>query len=222
MRKAARMAWTFFFTIVVTTLFFFLPITPARAPHGGKNLLGGRTIASMQEEEFDRKLLKYQLCYGVNFNSASTTLERRRVCKAMLMHQLDLAFEKSGAYLRAPVEFQCDDTAFGKKEWENSGVAVVALKPNAEEESIERALASYIDYKKINSVEEGAVKEACDFLTSCKTSMRTLSFRQIGTCLTTKNVMHRRVLLDEIGTMIFSSRTEPRFLYTELVEQPRK
>lgn len=216
------MAWSSLFTMVATLLFFAFTISPARAPQGGKNSLGGRTIASMQEEDFDRRLMNYQICYGVRFFPASATFERRRVCKAMLVHRLDLAFQKSGAFLKNPVEFHCDDTAFGKKEWENNGVPAAALKPNAEYQAMDKLLEANMEYRSVTDSEEQYVKETCQFLTSCKNSMRRFYLRQVGECLSTPNVLRRKVLIDEIGTMVFSPQAEPKVLYSELVDEARK
>lgn len=216
------MAWTLSFTFLVTTLFFFFTISSAKAPQGGKNSLGGRTIASIQEQEFDRRILNYQLCYGVKFFPDSATFERRRVCKAMLVHRLDLAFSKQGAYLKNPIEFHCGDTAFGKKEWDNSGTPAVALRPNAEYETMDKALEANMDYRSVSPAEEDFARESCAFLTDCKNSMRHFSIRQMGTCLSTTNVTHRKILFDEIGTMVFSPKSEPKILYSELLEEARK
>jgi hypothetical protein len=168
-----RTAWSYSATVLLSIFFYFVAIVPARAPRGGKNSLGGRTIASVQEEEFDHRLLNLQLCYGVRFDGGKSTPARRRVCKALVVHALDKALAAPGAILKAPVEFVCDDTAFPKEEPARDFLPVrVHLKPNAEFLAIQQTLDKSLE--SVSTTESNALnaRETCEFLTDCKWAMR--------------------------------------------------
>lgn len=225
MERAARIAWGVIAPMLLAVLFLLFTVAPARAPQGGKNSLGGRTIASMQEEDFDRRIMRYQLCYGVRFRGEQSTQERRRVCKAMLVHRLDSVFEKPGAFFRVPVEFQCEDTAFGHREPSSVEFESVSLKPNAEFRAIDRFLSAHLEQTEASEREDHFAREACMFLTECKWAMRPnhLSIRKLASCLSTPDIAHRRILLDEIGAMLFRSKGgRAKLLYSELLKDARK
>lgn len=217
MKRAVKLAWSLGATTLLALLLFLFFINPARAPSGGKRWTGGRTIASLQEEDFDRRLLQLQLCYGVKVVADQCTLERRRVCKALVVHELEKAVAQPGAYLKSPLEFHCQDTAVGKSIWDDEDS--VSLRPNSEISSIQEALGSHLARSEGGS--HGQAREACDFLTECKWSMRprSLSLRKVASCLATPNATHRRVLLDEAGAMLFGGKKGRRNnLYSRLVE----
>lgn len=225
MKRAARIAWSFFGTTLLAVLFLLFTVAPARAPHGGKKFLGGRTIAAIQEEDFDRKILQYQLCYGVRLRAEEATKERRRVCKALLIHRLDAALGKPGTYLREPVEFHCEDTAFGRRKPANADADAVALKPNAEFRAIDGLLERRLETVEVSDREDSFAREACDFLTECKLAMRPnqIALRKLASCLATPDMVHRRILLDEIGAMLFRAKGgRSKILYAELLEEARK
>jgi hypothetical protein len=47
-----------------------------------------------------------------------------------------------------------------------------------------------------------------------------LSFRKLGACFTTGNLTHRKILLDEVGSMIFKSKqSRTKILYADLLQQ---
>ena len=96
MRRAVKVAVSLGVTLALALVISFLMISPARAPSGGKLWTGGRTIASLQEEDFDKRLLKLQLCYGIRIDTEQCTLERRRVCKALVAHEMEAALEAPG------------------------------------------------------------------------------------------------------------------------------
>ncbi len=219
MKQAVKVAWSLGVPALLAVLLFFFLVVPARAPSGGKLWTGGRTIASLQEQDFDRRLLKLQICYGVRVQASQCTLERRRVCKAMVVHELESALDAQGKYLRAPLQFQCEDTALTKSR--DSSQDLVSLRPNAEISSIQAALKTGLSQAAVNLVLHQEAREACEFLTECKWAMRpqSLSLRRIGSCLSTANATHRKVLLDEVGAMLFGGKGERRnTLYPQLVE----
>jgi hypothetical protein len=219
MRRIAKTAWSMLATGFLAAGLFLLFATPARAPHGGKRALGGRTIASMQEQDFDKRLLHYQLCYGVRFVAERATLERRRVCKAILVHRLDRSLGVPGAYLKAPVEFHCEDTVFTRATASEVGISVV-LKPNSEFQAIDKAIESALEVTTVGESTDLFAREACEFLTSCKLAMSgpQLSLRKLGSCFTTKNLVHRKILLDELGAMVFKAKeNQTKILYAELL-----
>lgn len=224
MKRVAKMAWSFLATTVLAAVLFLFLVEPARAPHGGKKSLGGRTIASMQERDFDHRLLHYQLCYGIRFHADKATVERRRVCKAMLVHRLDRALSQPGSYFRAPIDFQCEDTVFTRSTASAANISVL-LKPNSEFEAIDRVVDANRELATAGESTDRFAKKACEFLTDCKLAMSSsgLSFRKLASCFSTGDLTHRKILLDEVGAMIFSSRQSgTKILYAELLEQAHK
>jgi hypothetical protein len=221
MKRVVKMAWSLIATMFLAGIFFLFLVAPARAPHGGKNSLGGRSIASMQEKDFDGKLLHYQLCFGVKLNAYQATLERRRVCKVILVHRLAKVFAKPGSYLRAPMEFYCEDTVFTRSTASADTLSVL-LKPNQEFAAIDRAVEANLETENVGESTHNFAKSACEFLTDCKLAMNgtNLSFRKLGACFTTGNLTHRKILLDEVGSMIFKSKqSRTKILYADLLQQ---
>lgn len=220
MKRAVKLAGSLSATLVLAAMLFLFLANPARAPAGGKRWTGGRTIASLQEEEFDRRLLKLQLCYGVKVVADRCTLERRRVCKAMLVHELEPVLEAKGNYLKTPVEFHCQDTAVGKPLLDDEDS--VSLRPNLESAAIHGALSSNLSQLTPSDSQHQRVREACEFLTDCKWSMRPQSFslRKLASCISTPDATHRKVLLNEAGKMLFGGKAARRnTLYSRLVEK---
>lgn len=219
MNRMAKFAWSGITSVALVVLFSFFAIVPARAPSGGKLWTGGRTIASLQEEDFDRRLMKYQLCYGVKLVADQCTLERRRVCKAMLVHEMETALATSNRFLKAPVEFRCEDTALSHSVTADD---LVGLRPNGETKAIQSTLEPALQQDAtVSSLQHEEARGACEFLTDCKWAMRprSFSFRKLASCLTTPNATHRKVLLNEVGAMVFGGRgARSRTLYSNLVD----
>lgn len=223
MRRVAKVAWSLFASVALAAAFFLFLVTPARAPYGGKNSLGGRTIASIQEREFDHRLMFYQLCYGVRFSAEKATLERRRVCKAMLVHRLDQALTVPGAYLKSPVAFRCEDTIFSSRKEE--GDDAIGLKPNKEFAAIDGVFAGQLERATVGESTDQFARDACEFLTGCKlaTTSHQLSFRKLASCFTTGDLTHRKILLNEVGAMLFRAKaSQTKILYADLLEEAHK
>ena len=193
--------------------------SPARAPSGGKNWTGGRTIAALQEEDFDKRLLHLQLCYGVSLVADQCTLERRRVCKAILVHELEKTLEAPGHFLKDSVEFHCEDTALNR-----SGLdfGSVSLKPNGEIAAIQSTLREKLEARSPTESAHFLASGACQFLTDCKWAMKPSAFslRKIASCALTTNPTHRTVLLNEVGAMVFGGKkaVRRRTLYPSIME----
>jgi hypothetical protein len=221
MKKIMGFAWSSVSTALVCAMLFFGMITPARAPKGGRGSLGGRTIASIQEEDFDKKLLNYQVCYGVSFDAGNATQERRRACKAMLVHKLEGAFAKRGTFLTSPVLFRCENTSFGAEQWQDwQEHPVVALHPNHEFLAIEALLARYSDSIQVDTDREQNARETCHFLSECKDALRFdhFSFRRVSSCLLDDSAERRTYMLDTIGNMLFRSKfSHERLLFAEIL-----
>ena len=223
MRRAVKVAVSLGVTLALALVISFLMISPARAPSGGKLWTGGRTIASLQEEDFDKRLLKLQLCYGIRIDTEQCTLERRRVCKALVAHEMEAALEAPGAYLRIPIDFRCDDTAVGKPIGMEDDA--VSLRPNGELDAIQSALRSALLQNGSGDSRHGEARSACEFLTDCKWATRpqTFSIRKLTSCAVTPNAVHRRILLNEVGAMVFGGKGGRRTtLYPALVEASGK
>jgi hypothetical protein len=220
MKRAAKQLWSIFVVLLLSTAMFLFTISPARAPHGGKNSLGGRTIASLQEREFDQKLLQFQLCYSVNFNAERATPERRRVCKALLVHRLEKFLANPGSYLKAPMEFHCEDTVFSRPKGKDDDLIHVAMQPNKEFEAIDVAIQANLEPGSVGESLDRKAKQACSFLTDCKLAMgpQGLSFRKLAQCFSTGNVTHRKILLDEVAAMLFKAKEQQnKILYADLL-----
>ncbi len=222
MKRVARIAWSFFATTLLAFLFFLFFISPARAPHGGKNSLGGRSIASLQEQEFDQRILLYQLCYGVKFVAENATVERRRVCKAMLVHELQRVLETPGNHFKVPMEFRCEDTVFTRAK-EAEGISV-ALQPNKEFQAIEGAVQKNLEQATVGESTDQFARDACSFLTDCKLAMGSKGFsvRKLAACFSTNNITHRKILLNEVGNMVFRAKENRKILYADLLEEAHK
>jgi hypothetical protein len=140
------------------------------------------------------------------------------------VHSLDKALAAPGAITKFPVEFRCEDTVFPKNASTGDVAGItVSLKPNEEFKAIDEALAKAIET--IPATEEQALnaRETCEFLTDCKWAMRrqNLSFRKLGACLTTPNLAHRKIILDEVGAMLFRVKArQSRVLASELLQKP--
>lgn len=221
MRRVVRIAWSLSASFILAVALFLFLAVPARAPRGGKHSLGGRTIASVQEEEFDRRILHYQLCYGIRFSAERATLERRRVCKAMLVNRLSRVLDEPGKYFRVPVEFHCEDTVFSRAPASESGVSV-SLQPNREFTAIDQAIRSNLEVENVGESTDRFAREACEFLVDCKHAMRpsSLSLRKLASCFSTGDLTHRKVLLDEVGAMLFRAKAnQTKILYSELLNE---
>jgi hypothetical protein len=219
MKRAAKIASSLVATTTLAVLLFLFLVNSARAPVGGKRWSGGRTIASLQEEDFDRRLLKLQLCYGVKVIADQCTLERRRVCKALVVHELEKSLGAAGNYLKTPVEFHCQDTAVGKTLLDDEDS--VSLRPNGEIPSIHGALNAHLGHLEETGARDQQAREACEFLTDCKWSMRpqTLSLRKLASCISSPNATHRKLLLSEAGAMLFGGKAGRRYtLYSRVVQ----
>jgi hypothetical protein len=219
LRTAIKAAWSCGASIFLAAFLFLFVVAPARAPQGGKKFLGGRTIASQQEEDFDQRLLHYQLCYGVKFAAEEATLERRRVCKALLVHRLQAVLNRPGAYFREPLEFRCENTVNSRRL--SSGVAVV-MQPNHDFQAIDLAITRNLETANVGESADRFAREACTYLTDCKIAMNRFSLRKVGTCLSTWNVTHRKILLNEVGAMLFRAKgSQDRILYSDLLDEAR-
>src|SRR3989338_2914727 len=115
---------------------------PAIAPKGEFFFSANRTLASLQEQEFDRELNRLRLCYGVGFESLNISLDRRRSCKAILVKKLKHAVVDTAKYFARPIKFQCQDTAETDAIWEDwRGNFIIMLQPNSEKERIDTMIA---------------------------------------------------------------------------------
>lgn len=203
---------------VLVCVLFFAVIHPARAPQGGKKSLGGRTIASVQEEEFDHTLQKYQYCYGLRFSSENATQERRRSCKAIFVHKVEeILSRKPGSYFKEPMDFQCQDTAFSPQRKNANLDNWIFLRPNQELAVLENVLSANVVSIEVAPGLEERAKDVCDFMVDCKAAMRKLSARKIASCFTESNSYKRRVMLDSLGQIIFHGKADRARLIPELL-----
>ncbi len=206
MRRAFRIVWSGLGTLVLSVLLFLLLVEPARAPKGGRKSLGGRTIASLQEEDFDRTLYRYEVCYGVKLEAVQATPERRRVCKALLVHELNSTLDAPGSFLEGPVTFRCHNTAIGRRAGRAEGEdPVVLLQPNREQAAIQEGLLPYLRQVKVSTEADQEVREACEFVSRCQRAMglEGLSLRRVGTCITDRDALHQRLISDIFARLLF-------------------
>lgn len=221
MKKVTKIAWSVLFTTFLSAFLFLVNTGPARAPHGGKKFITNRSIASLQEEDFDKQLALYEICYGVKLNTDGCTLERRRVCKAMLVHRLDSTLAEPGTFFRQPLNFDCQDTAF-KKKLASLEEAQIPLKPNAEFQAIDRAIEDSIYRETVDTWKDRKARLACSYLVDCKQAMtgHNISLRKVRECMLTKDLAHRKILLDHLGSLVFrvNTKNRSRFLYAEFLD----
>lgn len=198
MKRSFKIAGSVGTSFALAILFFFFVVDPVHAPSGGKLWTGGRTIATLQEQgDFDKRLLRLQICYGVKLTADSCTLERRRVCKVMLVHEIESQVEQAGKFLKSPVEFRCEDTALARPGLDDDAVS---LRPNAENAAIKTALDPLLrSVSPQNPAVDARARAACEFLTDCKWAMRPSSFslRKLASCATTANATHRSLAARE-------------------------
>lgn len=224
MKKSLCFLWRNIFAGIFVLLLFWVSIPSARAPMGNKKFLGGRTIASIQEEDFDKTLYRYQYCYGLQLRGERATQERRRACKAILVRSIEEALQrKPGAYFRHNMVFQCEDTALGPLHWKDTkqeDTTIIALRPNHEEIVIAQAILENLDYVSSASPElEAKAKDICNFYVDCKKAMRLENFsvRKIGSCLAERDEYKRRVILNSVSKLIFRAPSQKGMLVSEVL-----
>ncbi len=221
MQRAVRIVWSGFVTLFFAALIFFIFVGPAKAPKGNKRSLGGRTIASVQEEEFDRTLYEYSTCYGIRFVAKQATPERRRVCKAILVHQLGQSLAETGTYFPIPVEFRCENTAMGQRIWFNDlSQPIAALQPNSEFVTIDEIVKKNLEHDNVPMEVDNKVRDACHFIANCKRALRfeTFSIRKIASCFTDDDSLHRRMMVDTVGDLVFPNSRE-KLLVADLLHE---
>lgn len=208
------MSWSLCISIYV--LFFSaISIESARAPHGGRSALGGRTIASEQEKDFDSKIRFYDVCYGISLDAVRASFERRRVCKAMLLNRLDALFNRSGIETSKKIQFDCLETHLEK---DQTAEKRVELLPNREAEVIDQTLKEITQEKHVSYEEDAAARSLCRRLVDCQQSYRggQLAFRKIWQCATDPSAKHRRLFLDGLLSSFFSTAIDQSRLYSSL------
>jgi len=204
----------------LVVFFFFLATKPARAPHGGKKFLGGRTIASIQEEDFDKSLYKYRYCYGIKFSGKKASQERRRACKAILVHKVEEVLQKGpGAYFKEPLQFQCDDTSLGPVQRGEGENKIFALRPNDELVVLERWLNAKLDFANQNPELEKRALDVCSFLVSCRMAMGMSGFslRKIASCIMEDDEYRRRVMMNALSQIVFHEKNDNGRLVAEIL-----
>lgn len=144
-----------------------------------------RSLAAIQEKEFDHKLNRFNRCYGVQLSYEHASEGRRRSCKALVVHRIGSALEEQGAYFSSPLRFECQNTAAGqteKTEWQTE--PVFRLKPNLEYEVLDKAIQNYLVKVEANQDWQRAVA-TCEFYLECRNdlSWSNLTFRTIRRCL---------------------------------------
>ena len=170
----------------------------------------GRSLAALQETEFDSKLDRYRQCYGIKVSYKQASVGRRRACKALLVHRLGDVLAAPGAYFSVPLRFECQNTAKGYTKWINwENHPVLKLKPNQEYKVIDLAITNYLKTGK-NSSKWLKAKKACDFLIQCrgKLSWSQLSFDTVRRCFWNTDELARSILRDELLASLFKRETK--------------
>jgi hypothetical protein len=218
-RQKASGLWRILLGALFMGFLLFLVGPPsARAPHGGRNNLGGRTIATMQEQEFDRRLLQYQICHNVRFEAPGAAIERRRACKAVLVNRLDRVLGEAGSSLTEPLVFHCEDTAVARQlAQQDSSGEVIRMQPNLEFMAIDQALERRIERAPVAESVDLRARDLCTFLADCRWASRPgqVSFRKIWACFSSDNAQQRNAYLDLWSDVFFgpakSGATRSRF-----------
>ncbi|NUM88807.1 MAG: hypothetical protein HUU37_06365, partial [Bdellovibrionales bacterium] len=201
-------------TLVLFLVLFLFAVEPARAPKGGRKNLGGRTIASLQEEDFDRALHRYEVCYGVRLEASLATPERRRVCKALLVHELNASLEAPGSYLEKPLVFRCHNTSLGRRAGHAEGDEEILLQPNREQAAIHEGLSPLLRQVNVSAEADREVRDACGFVSRCQRAMglEGLSLRQLGSCLADRDALHQRLMGDTFARLLFPRSSQGKRL----------
>lgn len=216
------LVWTIQFPIVaVFAFYFFSKMAVAPRFHQPEVDHVERSIASLQERFFDQRLKHYEYCYGVNFvDSENVEANRRRACKAMLVHQLDKVLGKPGSYLTSSLQFRCQGTGSGLSKWETwRAQPVFVLKPNFEMRIIREALEKNYAVSS-DEVAWNQAQNLCTRMQECQKATRpdTFSWRKLKSCMVTLNNEMRRVVLVDLVSNLF--RTKPnRLLVAQIINQ---
>lgn len=213
--------WVIQFPIIGFFVFYLFAID-ADAPrfHAKQNDKVDRSIAALQESFFDKKLQHYEYCYGVKFFKTEVEANRRRACKAMLVHKLDNALSEPGTYLTASLQFRCQGTGGGLSKWENwRAQPVYVLKPNHEMKTIDQAITKNLAKTEDDHSWQRAYG-LCKKMQECKraTQKESFSWVKVKSCLVTlDNDMRRVVFVDYISRFF---RTKPsRLLMAQIINQ---
>ncbi len=204
-------------------LLFITWNTLAQAPAGEDlGIYSGRSIAQIQEEDFDRRLNRYRHCYGVQVSYENASEGRRRACKALVVHKIGKALEAPGAYFNLPLSFECQNTGAGFTQWYDwKSNPVLKLKPNQEYEVIEHAIENYLK-NSFNAARWSRAQEACDFYLECRDalSFSKWNFRNLKRCFwKSDSGVATRILQQELISSVFNKDPDglivPRMLEEE-------
>lgn len=211
------------FTIIGISSGFLLFASPAQAPADPSQTPSpsSRSIAAIQEREFDAQLDRFHLCYGVDLTFDDSSDSRRRSCKAIVVHDLGRIFSTPGAMTAKPLRLHCQNSGAGAtRAFDDSSVPVYRLKPNQEHETIEQAMSNHL--VQVEDIPRWlAAKRACDFYLDCQKRLdwHQISFRVINRCLFQAGVEGRQILWESFRDSVFRSQTkEPvmkRYLASE-------
>lgn len=188
--------------IVLLLLF----VSPAIAPQGDKRDPGGRTLASIQEEEFDDRLFRLETCYGVRFAVGDIARDRRRACKAILLHEIETALAAPGAVFRTPVLFRCEDTASKPSVSKDSADRpVFALRPNDDYAQIDRVLTQYLRTAEVTTEEDKEQRRVCQAAIHCQKLLRfrTFGLGRIRACVSGEGSLRQKLVLTALSQVLF-------------------
>ena len=221
LRFAGRMVTLASLVLAILTFSYRL----ALAPQGDKRALGGRTIASVQEEEFNRKLERFDFCFGARFHNGDVSMDRRRVCKAIVVQKLNGLLNKPGVFLSRPIRLQCQDSPRGPKEWKDwDGTPVIAVRPNRELEVVEHISANYLVHREISSLQQQRADAACEHVLYCQKAVQWSAIAPMDTlrCALDKDPQRRRIILDLIANQMFHVATERTAVMEEFLTRPQE
>src|SRR5690606_7039440 len=153
-----------------------------------------------------RILYRYNACYGVRFEGELATPERRRVCKAILVHNLEQSLSEVGTYFNTQVEFRCENTAMGRRLWSDElNKPIAALQPNTEFDTIAEVFRKRLEKKEVLPRVDEKARSACEFVSRCKWALRfdSFSIRRIASCFAADDSLHRTLMVDTVANVIF-------------------
>lgn len=218
-----RLAKCLLLPFVFVFLIFPLTYRFALAPVGDKHALGGRTIASVQEEEFDLRLERLRFCYGVRLQAHDVSIDRRRACKAIVVNKLRQILGQRGVYLVQPLHIDCQDRSNGQAEWrEWDGTPVLALKPNNEREMIDRIKEKYLVESEISAEKQQNADAACERILHCQKLVQWSAMAPIkaASCVLDRDAGRRRIIMDLIADQMFHFSSEHPAVMTQLLSDP--
>lgn len=191
----------------------------AEAPSGGRNTPGGRSIANLQEEEFDSKLQRYELCYGIRVQANSVSQLRRKTCKAQILKSLDKLLAEGDRYFEEVINFECRDYASVVKSTKSLSESILVAPEN---NGYEELLAKFLITRKSDPILIEHAEHACKKLQRCVQNDRLghFSLPTFLACALESDPYVRRATWDLYASKLFNRSPATNKVISHYLAQP--